>query len=73
MTSAVALGLMLTFGPKKPGITSQPPRRPDQPFLISTLMARILSASTLLVAGSWWLFQWEQSHGASLEKPAPRR
>jgi cation-transporting ATPase F len=29
-------------------------------------MVRILLVSTLLVAGSWWLFEWEQANGASL-------
>ncbi len=68
MTTAVALGLMLAFEPKEPGIMSRPPRRPDQSLLTGALMARILLVSTLLVAGSWWLFTWEQAHGASLEE-----
>ncbi|WP_341230567.1 HAD-IC family P-type ATPase [Nocardioides salarius] len=66
MTTAVLLGLMLAFEPREEGIMTRPPRDPDQPLLTRALMARILLVSALLVAGSWWLFQWEQSRGADL-------
>jgi cation-transporting ATPase F len=66
MTTAVALGLMLAFEPKEPGIMTRPPREPDQPLLTRALMLRILLVSALLVAGSWWLFEFERTHGASL-------
>jgi cation-transporting ATPase F len=66
MTTAVALGLMLAFEPKEAGIMSRPPRRPDQPLLTGALMGRIVLVSSLLVAGAWWLFEWEQAHGAGL-------
>ncbi|WP_205325893.1 HAD-IC family P-type ATPase [Glycomyces sp. YM15] len=64
MTTAVALGLMLAFEPKEPGIMARPPRDPAQPLLTRALMARTLLVSTLLVAGTWWLFDWEIGHGA---------
>lgn len=66
MTTAVALGLMLAFEPKEPGIMTRPPRAPDQPLLTRALMTRILLVSTLLVGGSWWLFAWERAAGAEL-------
>ncbi len=66
MTTAVLLGLMLAFEPREDGIMSRPPRDPEQPLLTGSLMGRILVVSAVLVAGSWWLFQWEQSQGASL-------
>ena len=66
MTTAVALGLMLAFEPKESGIMTRPPRDPGQPLLTRALMLRILLVSTLLVAGSWWLFDWERSSGATL-------
>ncbi|MDP3890697.1 HAD-IC family P-type ATPase [Nocardioides sp.] len=66
MTTAVALGLMLAFEPKEAGIMTRPPRDPGQPLLTRALMLRILLVSSLLVAGSWWVFQWELAHGASL-------
>ncbi len=66
MTTAVALGLMLAFEPREPDIMTRPPRNPDQPLLTRALVARTLLVSALLVAGSWWLFEWELAHGAGL-------
>lgn len=66
MTTAVALGLMLAFEPKEAGIMTRPPRDPDQPLLTGRLVTQILLVSALLVAGSWWLFEWEQARGAGL-------
>ncbi|MEU0312268.1 cation-transporting P-type ATPase [Nocardioides sp. NPDC006273] len=66
MTTAVALGLMLAFEPKEAGIMTRPPRDPDEPLLTGRLMTQILLVSALLVAGSWWLFEWEQARGAGL-------
>jgi cation-transporting ATPase F len=65
MTTAVALGLMLAFEPKEPGIMSRPPRDPRTPLLTGTLTWRILLVSALLVAGAWWLFEWEKAGGAT--------
>ncbi|SCG69101.1 HAD-IC family P-type ATPase [Micromonospora coxensis] len=66
MTTAVALGLTLAFEPKEPGIMDRPPRDPAQPLLTGALVVRILLVSALLVAGAWWLFQWELDSGAEL-------
>ncbi|WP_236557644.1 HAD-IC family P-type ATPase [Arthrobacter sp. 9AX] len=66
MTTAVALGLMLAFEPKEPGLMSRPPRAPDRPLLTWTLTLRIMLVSTLLVAGTWWIFELELVGGASL-------
>ncbi len=66
MTTAVALGLMLAFEPKEPGIMSRPPRDPARPLLTGELIGRILLVSGLLVAGAFLLFHWEQAGGASL-------
>jgi cation-transporting ATPase F len=64
MTTAVALGLTLAFEPKEPGIMTRPPRDPRRPLLTGALVARILLVSALLVAGAWWLFEWELANGA---------
>lgn len=66
MTTAVALGLMLAFEPKEPGLMSRPPRAPDRPLLTWALTIRILLVSTLLVAGTWWIFDLELAGGASI-------
>lgn len=67
MTTAVALGLMLAFEPKEPEIMERPPRDPSKPLLTGELVARILLVSTVLVAGTWWLFRWELRSGATVE------
>ena len=66
MTTAVLLGLMLAFEPKEPGIMLRPPRDPARPLLTGALVFRIVLVSALLVGGSWWVFEWERSSGASL-------
>ena len=66
MTTAIALGLMLVFEPKEPGIMSQPPRRPDQPILTSVLVQRILLVSVLMLIGAFGLFRYEMLSGAGV-------
>ena len=66
MTTAVALGLMLAFEPKEAHLMHRPPRDPGRPLLTAALVVRVLLVSALLVGGSWWLFSWERSAGASL-------
>jgi cation-transporting ATPase F len=66
MTTAVALGLMLAFETREPGIMARPPRDPGRPLLTAALVQRILLVSALLVGGAWWLFQYELGAGATL-------
>ncbi|WP_315973386.1 cation transporting ATPase C-terminal domain-containing protein [Paenarthrobacter sp. JL.01a] len=66
MTTAVALGLMLAFEPKEPGLMSRPPRNPGQPLFTWQLTVRIMLVSALLLGGTWWIFQTELGRGASL-------
>lgn len=72
MTTAVALGLMLAFEPEEAGIMTRPPRDPVQPLLTRALVVRIALVSTLLVAGAWWLFEWEPRMAPAWPRPAPR-
>lgn len=44
---------------------TRPPRDPHAPLLSRRLVVRVLLVSGLLVAGTWWLFQWELAAGAS--------
>ena len=67
MTTAVLLGLTLAWEPKEPGIMQRPPRDPRQSLLTRELVVRTLLLSTLLVVGSWWVFQHELSLGSSAE------
>ncbi|WLE95985.1 MAG: cation-transporting P-type ATPase [Candidatus Electrothrix communis] len=67
MTTAGFLGLMLAFEPKEPGIMLRKPRDPDTPILTKELIIRIILVGTLLLIGSFGLFQWELARGASLD------
>ncbi len=67
MTTAVALGLMLAWEPKELGIMERPPRDPHRSLLSRAVIIRTLLVSALLVGGTWWVFEYELSHGASLQ------
>ena len=45
---------------------TRPPRDPGQALLTRALEQRILLVSGLLVAGAWFLFEWEVASGATL-------
>ena len=66
MTTAVALGLMLAFEPKEPGIMQRPPRDPRRPLLTRALIERIVLVSTLLLAVAFGIFLWEQQRQATI-------
>ena len=66
MTTAVVLGLMLAWEPKEPGIMTRPPRDPRKSLLTGPVIFRTLLVSALLVVGTWWVFDYELSHGESL-------
>ena len=67
MTTAVALGLMLAWEPKEPGIMERPPRDPRKSLLTGAVVFRTFLVSALLVGGTWWVFNYELNTGASLE------
>jgi magnesium-transporting ATPase (P-type) len=67
MTTAIALGLMLAFEPKEPGIMQRPPRDPQQPLLTGTLVGRIFLVSALMLVGAYGLFMWEQQRAVPVE------
>ncbi len=66
MTTAVALGLMLAFEPKEPGIMTRAPRDPGQPILTGVLVERIVLVSFLMLAGAYGVFLWELQRTDSL-------
>jgi len=68
MTTAGFLGLTLAFEPKEPGIMQRLPRNPKTPILTGELIIRIILVGTLLLIGSFGLFTWERTTGASLEQ-----
>ncbi len=67
MTTAVLLGLMLSFEPKEPDLMQRKPRNPKQAILTRHLGFRIVLVGVLLLSGAFGLFQWELMHGESLQ------
>jgi len=67
MTTAVALGLTLAWEPKERGIMQRAPRDPRRSLLTRPVVFRTLLVSALLVLGSWWVFEYELTSGASIE------
>ncbi len=68
MITAVTLALALAFEPPEPGVMSRPPRNPRQPVLTALFLWRIAYVSLVLTAGTFGLFLWEQTRGASIEE-----
>lgn len=67
MTTAVALGLMLAFEPKEPGIMQRRPREPGQTIVTGVLIGRILLVSMLMLAAAHGAFFWEFQRTGSIE------
>ena len=67
MTTAVALGLMLAFEPKEPGIMTRPPRASDSAIVTRELLWRIVIVGALMLLGSFGLFTAALSAGATDE------
>ncbi len=68
MTTAVLLGLTLAFEPIETGVMNRPPRRPDAALLDRRLGLRILLVGSLMVVGSFGLFEWKLASGGSLDE-----
>ena len=67
MITAVTLALALAFEPPETDVMKRPPRRADEPILSRFLIWRIVFVSTILLIGTFGIFLWERSQGASLE------
>ena len=65
MTTAVALGLMLAFEPKEPGIMTRPPRPPNNQIVTSELVLRIVIVGAMMLLGSFGLFTAALDAGAT--------
>lgn len=67
MTTAVILGLPLSFEPRQPDTMEQPPRDVRAPLIGGDLMRRTLFVGVLLLIFSFGLFKLELLRGNSLE------
>ncbi|UCN00883.1 cation-transporting P-type ATPase [Sulfurimonas sp. SWIR-19] len=68
MTAAVFLGLALAFEPQEPGLMQKPPHAPSAPILRKEMLIRIFLVGIMLLGGSFGLFEFSLTHGASLEE-----
>jgi magnesium-transporting ATPase (P-type) len=67
MITAVTLSLALAFEPSEKGVMERPPRPPAEPLITRVLGVRILYVSLLMVAVTFFVFEWEMARGSSLE------
>jgi cation-transporting ATPase F len=68
MVTAAVLGVALSLEPKEPDLMSRKPRKPNAPILDAMLIWRIVLVSVIILAGSFGLFEYELSRGASLSE-----
>ncbi len=68
MITAVTLALALAFEPSERNIMQRKPRHADEPLLSSFLIWRILFVSLILVTGTFGMFLWYRTQGASIEE-----
>jgi len=66
MSTALLLGMMLAFEPKEGEAMKRPPRPPRAPLLTGALVLRTALVVAILLGGAFGLFEYEQSHGASV-------
>ena len=59
MTTAVFLGMTLTFEPKEPDLMARPPRDPHQSFLTRDLLQRMMLVGCAMLLGAFGLFKYE--------------
>ncbi len=66
MTTAVLLGLMLSFEPGEKDVMHYPPRKPESPILSGILIGRIALVSVLMLAAVFAIFNWQKGNGYPL-------
>ena len=67
MITAVTLALTLAFEPAERNVMQRAPRHANEPIFSRFLIWRIVFVSLILVAGTFGLFAWERTNGASIE------
>jgi Ca2+-transporting ATPase len=66
LTTAILLGLMLVFEPPEADIMCRPPRDQKTPIFDFAMFMRTGLVSIIMLAGSYWVFFYEQNSGASI-------
>jgi magnesium-transporting ATPase (P-type) len=68
LVAAVTLALPLATEAREPDVMRRPPRRPDQPVLDATVVARIALVGAFMFVASVALFEFERARGAPVEE-----
>jgi magnesium-transporting ATPase (P-type) len=68
MSTALFLGMMLSFEPKEEGIMARKPLDPKMKIMDGIFWYRLIIICILIVSGVFVLFDYELAHGASLEQ-----
>jgi Ca2+-transporting ATPase len=68
MSTALFLGMMLSFEPKEEGIMERKPINPKMPIMDKLVIARTVVISALIIYGVFFLFDLEIARGSSLEQ-----
>jgi magnesium-transporting ATPase (P-type) len=65
--TAVTLGLALAFEPGERGVMELAPRSPREPLITRALAIRILYVAMLMIASTFFVFEWQLARTGSLE------
>lgn len=66
MSTALFLGMMLSFEPKEEGIMERNPMDPNMKIMDGIFWYRLVVISVIIVSGVFILFDYELAHGATL-------
>jgi magnesium-transporting ATPase (P-type) len=67
MVTTVTLAIALAFELPEAGVMRRPPRAPAEPLITRLLLARLAYVTTLMVAATFFVFEWEMARSGSLE------
>ncbi len=67
MVTAVTLALALAFEPAEPNVMERPPRPPGEAILTPFLVWRVVFVSLLILAATFWVFNWHLQQGFAIE------
>jgi magnesium-transporting ATPase (P-type) len=66
MVTTVTLAIALAFEPAEEGVMQRPPRPPAEPLITRLLLARLAYVTVLMVAATFYVFEWEMRRGSPL-------
>ena len=67
MVTTITLAVALAFEPAEAGVMRRPPRPPAEPLITRLLLARLAYVTVLMVAATFYVFEWELGRGSTLD------